>query len=288
MYPTRIQAAHYLKPANPLHQILFHPGPHHTKQIEAAQRARLAGTQAHHHARVAASQQRMNNNVANTDESSTWNALDMGGMQINQLHVGLFRYTFLTSLYLNHNNLTSLSPLIANLNCLSVLNLAGNKLTGLPIELALVVSLKELLLFDNQLTFIPPEYGQLYQLELLGLEGNPMSEPILSMIVEKGTTAVVRYLRDSCPMGPPPTDRDWIEVDDGFNGTAIGISNLIVEAFTVMSYNTLCEKYATPQTYAYTPAWALAWEYRRDLLLQEILNYGADIICLQVIRSSLV
>jgi CCR4-NOT transcription complex subunit 6 len=50
-----------------------------------------------------------------------------------------------------------------------------------------------------------------------------------------------------------------------------------------MCYNTLCEKYATPQTYGYTPSWALSWDYRKDLLLQEILNYNADIVCLQVL-----
>jgi CCR4-NOT transcription complex subunit 6 len=49
-----------------------------------------------------------------------------------------------------------------------------------------------------------------------------------------------------------------------------------------MCYNTLCEKYATPQSYGYTPSWALGWDYRKDLLLQEILNYNADIVCLQV------
>jgi CCR4-NOT transcription complex subunit 6 len=49
-----------------------------------------------------------------------------------------------------------------------------------------------------------------------------------------------------------------------------------------MCYNILCEKYATPQQYGYTPTWALEWDYRKDLLLQEMLNYSADIICLQV------
>jgi CCR4-NOT transcription complex subunit 6 len=225
-------------------------GPHHIKQLEGAQRARLAGTQAHHHARVAASQQRLSNNLGggtisassfsvsngissntigvtlgqsqqhhlshnslnsevngniptlkptNTVESSSWTALDMGGMMINQLHPGLFAYKFLTALYLNHNNLTSIPPIISELQRLTILNLTGNKLTSLPVELGLVVSLKELLLYDNQLTFIPPEYGQLYQLEMLGLEGNPVNEPIASMIIEKGTNVVIKYLRDSCP-----------------------------------------------------------------------------------------
>jgi CCR4-NOT transcription complex subunit 6 len=47
-------------------------------------------------------------------------------------------------------------------------------------------------------------------------------------------------------------------------------------------YNILAEKYATPQMYGYTPSWALAWEYRKELILQEVLAYSADIICLQV------
>lgn len=206
-------------------------GIHHSRQIDAAQKARIAGGQAHHHARVAASQQRMSQqgnpvtllapsqqsaqmgstsslsgaqdqipSIAKTaSEQSSWTALDMGGMMINHLQSGLFAYKFLTSLYLNHNNLSSLPSLISQLRCLQVLNLAGNKLSSLPIELSLLSSLKELLLFDNQLTFIPNELGQLYHLEMLGLEGNPMSEPIASMIIEKGTTAVIKYLRDSCP-----------------------------------------------------------------------------------------
>lgn len=30
------------------------------------------------------------------------------------------------------------------------------------------------------------------------------------------------------------------------------------------------------------PQWMLSWSYRRQNLLQELLNYGADILCLQV------
>ena len=63
------------------------------------------------------------------------------------------------------------------------------------------------------------------------------------------------------------------------------VSHPSVDTFTLFCYNTLCEKYAVPQTYAYTPSWALSWDYRKDLLLQDILNYNADIVCLQVSAS---
>jgi CCR4-NOT transcription complex subunit 6 len=197
-------------------------GPFYTKQLEAASKARMASSP-HHHARIAASQSRLNNlnqtpaaiplnqsimtsseqniipKASPPKENSSWTSLDMGGMLINQLNNSLFSYTFLTGLYLNHNNLLSIPPVISKLQNLTILNLTGNKLTVLPIELGQIVTLKELLLFDNQLSFIPPELGTLYQLELLGLEGNPVSEPIGSMLTEKGTSTVIKYLRDSCP-----------------------------------------------------------------------------------------
>lgn len=55
--------------------------------------------------------------------------------------------------------------------------------------------------------------------------------------------------------------------------------------FTVMSFNVLCDKYATRQLYGYCPNWALSWEYRRKVILDEIRNYNADIICLQEVET---
>jgi len=86
-------------------------------------------------------------------------------------------------------------------------------------------------------------------------------------------------LRDSCPMTAGPQEREWIafEEDVAFNSS---------DVFTIFCYNILCERYASPQTYAYTPSWALNWEYRRELLMQqEILNYNADIVCLQEVET---
>lgn len=52
--------------------------------------------------------------------------------------------------------------------------------------------------------------------------------------------------------------------------------------FTLMCYNILCEKYASPQIYPYCPAWALNWVFRRAAIMDELRLYSADIICLQV------
>ncbi|OUT20807.1 hypothetical protein CAS74_003802, partial [Pichia kudriavzevii] len=52
-----------------------------------------------------------------------------------------------------------------------------------------------------------------------------------------------------------------------------------------MSYNTLCQHYATSKMYKYTPTWALNWEYRRNVLTREILSYSTNIICLQEVET---
>ncbi|KAI8855032.1 Endonuclease/exonuclease/phosphatase [Chytridium lagenaria] len=267
-------------------------GSHHQKQIDQVQLSRQSASP-HHHARVAAAAARTANGLGANSESlgnsalslvnpsekaSEWTILDLGGMQIKNLSAELFRYTFLTTLYLNHNNLTFLSTDISKLSSLVILDLSGNRLTSVPAELGLLVSLRELLLFDNQLTFLPPELGSLFQLEILGLEGNPLSEPILSLIQKEGTTAVVTYLRENIPAGGAPQEREWIPLEED---TSVATSG---DVFTVMCYNTLCDKYATPQAYAYTPSWVLNWEYRRELLLHDILNYSADILCLQEVE----
>lgn len=46
--------------------------------------------------------------------------------------------------------------------------------------------------------------------------------------------------------------------------------------------NVLTQKFATSDQYQYCPSWALAWDYRKNLILQDILQQSADIVCLQV------
>jgi len=53
------------------------------------------------------------------------------------------------------------------------------------------------------------------------------------------------------------------------------------ERIRVLSWNTLCDKYASSTLYGYTPASALSWEYRRDSIMQEFHERDADILCLQ-------
>ncbi|KAJ3029784.1 UNVERIFIED_CONTAM: Glucose-repressible alcohol dehydrogenase transcriptional effector [Siphonaria sp. JEL0065] len=253
-------------------------------------------SQPHHHARVAAAAARTSTtsttnlspsppptkdsrDTSDDPPASGWSKLDLGGMAIKNLSPAIFLYRFLTTLYLNHNNLSYLSHHVADLKSLIYLDLSGNKLNTVPPELGAVVSLKELLLFDNQIAFLPVELGNLYQLEVFGLEGNPLGEPYVGFMQKEGALAIIGYLRENIPAGPHPNEREWVTLSDD---PAVTEGN---NAFTVLCYNTLCDKYATPQTYAYTPTWALAWDYRKELIFHEIINYNADIVCLQEMET---
>ena len=60
-----------------------------------------------------------------------------------------------------------------------------------------------------------------------------------------------------------PPSRPWIQLAplDRSAPTAL---------FTVMSYNVLCDRYATRNLYGYCPQWALNWEYRKKGILDEV------------------
>jgi CCR4-NOT transcription complex subunit 6 len=218
---------------------------------------------------------------------NTWTTIDMGGMNLKNLSPALFRYDFLTTLYIPHNALSDLPAAVCKLANLTLLDASSNKLTSLPAEVGLLTRLRDLFLFDNHLTSLPPQLGTLHLLDTLGVEGNPLPDTLRSLVEKDGTAALISYLRDSCPVPPPPPERPWLTIEPD---SLPNPDKRPEETFSLLCYNILCDKYATGQMYGYTPSWALSWEYRKELILQEVLNYGSDIVCLQVrplFRSSL-
>ncbi|KAL5491699.1 hypothetical protein EMCRGX_G017036 [Ephydatia muelleri] len=208
---------------------------------------------------------------------SNWTELEIRG-PIKNLSPSLWSFTHLTALYLNDNNLQRIPSDIALLTCLQRLDLSGNKLRSLPAELGDMTHLRELLLNNNILRVLPYELGKLFLLRVLGISGNPLQSEILSMVNEvNGTDKLLGYLLDNLTVCPRPPDREWIQIQSQQSRLNL--------TFTVMSYNVLCDKYATRQQYGYCPTWALVWDYRKQAILKEILDSTADIVALQEVET---
>jgi CCR4-NOT transcription complex subunit 6 len=193
------------------------PNDHWAEQLQLVQRAREM-TQSHSHARnhpsvnknvMAGTANGTNetekeernrpaaNSAENDKQNHTWTILDFGGQNLKVVTPSLFQYTFLTRLYLNCNKLSFIPPSIGRLRSLTHLDLSLNELRYLPNEVGMLVNLKQLLLFDNHLDNLPYDLGSLYQLEMLGIEGNPIPDDLKSIIVEQGTTELIKHFREN-------------------------------------------------------------------------------------------
>lgn len=209
-----------------------------------------------------------------------WTSLDCSGQGFVTVSPKIMHYEFLQKLFLNHNNLREVPKCVTSLSQLRILDLSSNRLEELSPDIGIMSNLRVLLLFDNRLRTLPFELGSLFQLRMLGIEGNPCAEADTvsrNVFSSHGTRGLIEYLRDMAPVQSPPTPRKWMELNK------VQVQS---NTFSIMSYNTLCDQYATPQMYGYTPSWALSWAYRSQKLAEEVLQYDMDIICLQEVNTS--
>ncbi|KAK3935880.1 glucose-repressible alcohol dehydrogenase transcriptional effector [Diplogelasinospora grovesii] len=215
--------------------------------------------------------------IEKTNKRQDWHNLDMSGQGLRVLSPSLFSYEFLVELYIASNRLSFLPADIGRLRHLRLLEASNNMISELPPEIGMCTNLKSLLLFDNQIHDLPYEIGSLYQLEMLGIDGNPLNAPMKEEIMERGTKDLVKMLREQAPVPLPPTPRKSIVVQEDVSPN--------LERVKVLTWNILCDKFATIQQYGYTPTGALSWDYRKDRILQEIRDRDADILCLQEIAT---
>lgn len=233
--------------------------------------------------------------MARTQGKQLWCHMDLLGQGLLSLSPKMFQYDFLESLYLNNNKLTTIPPIIKKLNGLRVLDLSQNRISEISPELGLCYNLRYLYLFDNNIKTLPIQFRNLVELLFLGIEGNPIDLNIANLIAGQGTKALITHLRDRRPTTPEPKPRSWLlltedgETIDPTQNPAAYSDDLhdkdSTNTFTMMTYNTLCQHYATTKMYKYTPSWALDWNYRRNALKDEITRQNTDIICLQEVET---
>lgn len=214
-----------------------------------------------------------------TERDCRWTELEISG-KITNISPTLWQFTQLTILHLRNNNLHIIPPDIMRLTNLVVLDASSNKLRAIPPEMGEIVTLRELILGHNCLRHLPFELGKLFQLQKLDLKCNPLPTNILSMLNDvNGTQKLLGMLHDQVNVSVPPLPgRPWIHVNHAD-------TTRTVAPFTVMCYNILCDKYCTRQLYGYCPPWALNWENRKKLILEEIRHYDADIVSLQEVET---
>ncbi len=74
----------------------------------------------------------------------------------------------------------------------------------------------------------------------------------------------------------PLFPRSWIDLIDSATDMA-----KCKPRFSVLQFNLLAQSLTSYSDFIKAPAGSLDWEYRRQLLLQEILRANADILCFQ-------
>ncbi|KAF4946448.1 hypothetical protein FSARC_14195, partial [Fusarium sarcochroum] len=206
-----------------------------------------------------------------------WHNMDMSGQGLRNLAPELFKYQFLNELYIASNKLTRLPNAIGELRQLRHLDASYNQIAEIPPEIGMCTYLKNLLLFSNNIQQLPFELGSLHLLEMLGIEGNPLEQDVKHEIMEKGTKSLINALKEGAPIPLAPAHRKPIVIQEDVSPN--------LERIKVFSWNILCDKYATPQTYGYTPTGALNWEYRKDCILEELRIRDADFLALQEVST---
>ncbi|ADM12564.1 glucose-repressible alcohol dehydrogenase transcriptional effector [Encephalitozoon intestinalis ATCC 50506] len=204
-------------------------------------------------------------------QEDPWTALDLCSQGIRNISRSLFDMRFIRVLNFTNNEIEVIPKEICKLRHLEVLNLSKNKIRSIPPDIGKIVSLKELNLNDNLISNIPMEIGTLYNLEVLEISNNPLIVPFNTLLREK---KLLQFCREHNTGYPPPNDRPWIE--------CLNKDVLYGDTISVGTFNILSNVWAARSTYA--PSWVINPEFRREGILQEIVLYNVDILCLQEIE----
>jgi len=155
--------------------------------------------------------------TSQTQSRSPWTELDMGGQGLRALSLNLYNYSFLSRLYVPHNQLQAFPAALGQLKNLEYLDMSFNSLMSLPEEIGMLTNLKTLLLTGNrQLLDLPSSIGYLYKLETMGLYETGywenMPDGQRHALLQNGTKGLVRELLESMPEECKSASRQFLTV----------------------------------------------------------------------------
>jgi Leucine-rich repeat (LRR) protein len=134
-----------------------------------------------------------------TGRPGQWTQLDISNVKLRFLSPTIALFSNLTELYLNNNQLNSLpSVFFRSLTNLKHLDLSANLFTHLPEEISNLINLRVLNIQNNLIKELPLSMGKLFRLEKLLLDVSLILQPPQE-VVQRGTQAIVSYLREKMP-----------------------------------------------------------------------------------------
>ena len=90
-----------------------------------------------------------------------------------------------------------------------MLDLGSNKIREVPVALAyFLTGLTSLTLSNNDIEKVPPLLGHHQSLTTILLDGNPL-KTVRRAIIDKGSAAVLKYLKDRFVQGQDDQVEDW-------------------------------------------------------------------------------
>ena len=158
--------------------------------------------------------------------------LDLGGLALTAMPLGVTNLLSLTHLSLRGNEITAIPAEIGQLSQLVQLSLADNRLASLPEEIGTLAQLKSLNLKNNDLTELPLGLLALSGLERLQLSGNKLPIPADLVAKYDRPQEILAYYRTHFVVVPPPPPRPF--------------SDLVAEAFKEAELIELVDELCVP------------------------------------------
>uniref|UniRef100_A0A7S3D7K0 Adenylate cyclase n=1 Tax=Palpitomonas bilix TaxID=652834 RepID=A0A7S3D7K0_9EUKA len=94
---------------------------------------------------------------------------------------------------LSQNRFATTPPVVLMLSTLHDLDISSNRIPELPIDMDKLVELQRMNVENNSLTFVSPRIGLIENLTELWLDGNPLLDPLLSIIAVEVDTSFSLY-----------------------------------------------------------------------------------------------